>query len=145
MKKLTPQYLLLGLALVLASVAVRAADPQTKTIKRVPVQDTASFDGKTMFQQYCAVCHGPEAKGNGPAADALKKAPADLTQISRRANGKFPEIRVMRIIKGDDVVAAHGSRDMPVWGVLFKSLRDQQQSDLRVNGLLNYLQGIQVN
>lgn len=96
-----------------------------------------------MFTHYCAVCHGNDAKGTGPAAGALKKTPADLTQIARRAGGKFPEVHVQRIIQGDDVVGAHGSRDMPIWGELFKSLRGKEDSQLRVTALMRYIDSIQ--
>jgi hypothetical protein len=89
------------------------------------------------------VCHGKDAKGTGPAADALKKGPADLTQISRKSGGTFPEVHVMRIIRGDDVVGAHGSRDMPIWSELFTSLSSKETTELRVNALMKYLQTIQ--
>lgn len=85
-------------------------------IKKVPIQPTPAGDGKTMFHEYCAACHGTGGKGDGPAASALKKRPADLTQLARKNNGTFPEMHVMNFITGADVVAAHGSRDMPVWG-----------------------------
>ena len=35
--------------------------------------------GKAMFKQYCAACHGMDAKGHGPARAALKVPAADLT------------------------------------------------------------------
>ena len=38
--------------------------------------------GKEEFTRYCASCHGLTAKGDGPMADQLKKAPADLTQLA---------------------------------------------------------------
>jgi mono/diheme cytochrome c family protein len=144
MKRFTPQYLLLGLALAIGPVAAIAADQPTKTIKTVTAHDTV-LDGKVMFHEYCAVCHGDAATGNGPAADALKKAPADLTQISRKAGGKFPEIRVMRMIQGEDDVAAHGNRAMPIWGTVFRSLSSKEGEALRVNALLRYIQGLQAN
>jgi len=143
MERLKPQYLLLGMALAIGPVAAMAQDQPTKTIKTVPVRDTPTIDGKTMFHEYCAVCHGDEAKGNGPAADALKKRPADLTQIARKNNGQFPEVKVMRVIQGDDVTAAHGSRAMPIWGTIFRSLGSEQTETLRVNSLMRYIQGIQ--
>src|SRR5690348_17350808 len=145
MKILTPQYLMIGLALVFGSVTTVAqqTNAPTKTIKRVPVTDVHTIDGQALFDHYCAVCHGKDAKGTGPAADALKKAPADLTQISRRSGGDFPEIHVMRVIKGDDVVGAHGSRDMPIWGELFTSLNGKETTELRVNALMKYLQAMQ--
>jgi mono/diheme cytochrome c family protein len=64
-------------------------------IKKVPIQPTPATSGKEMYNQYCAVCHGTGGKGDGPAADALKKKPADLTQLTRKNNGTFPELHVM--------------------------------------------------
>ena len=86
--------------------------------------------------------HGTEGKGNGPAATALAKVPADLTRISALNGGTFPEVRVRRYIEGLDEVAAHGSRDMPMWGSLFNSLsRDTAQ--LRIAALAGYLKSLQ--
>jgi hypothetical protein len=145
MKIFTPEYLMIALTLMFGSTAMSAQETKepTKTIKRVPVTDVHTIDGQVLFDHYCAVCHGKDAKGTGPAADALKKGPADLTQISRRSGGTFPEVHVMRIIKGDDVVGAHGSRDMPIWGELFTSLSSKETTELRVNALMKYLETIQ--
>ena len=119
-----------------------AAYAQPK-IEKGPIKPTNASDAAGMFQSYCAVCHGKEGKGNGPAASALAKVPADLTKISARNNGTFPEVKVKRYIEGLDEVAAHGSRDMPMWGDLFKSLsRDTAQ--IRIQGLSDYLKSIQV-
>jgi hypothetical protein len=49
----------------------------------------------------------------------------------------------MRVIKGDDTVGAHGSRDMPIWGELFTSLSSKESSELRVNGLMKYVESVQ--
>ncbi len=144
MRIFTLQYLLAAtLAVGTFAATAQQGDQPSKTIKRVPVTATATMDGHEMFTHYCAVCHGTDARGTGPAADALKKTPADLTQIARKNGGKFPEVHVIRIIKGDDVVGAHGSRDMPIWGELFRSLRSQADSDLRVNALMRYIEGLQ--
>src|SRR5579871_926206 len=145
MKIFTPQYLMIGLTLAFGSTAAlpQQVNEPTKTIKRVPVTDVHTIDGQALFDHYCAVCHGKDAKGTGPAADALKKTPADLTQISRKSGGNFPEVHVMRIIKGDDVVGAHGSRDMPIWGEQFTSLNGRETTELRVNALMKYLETMQ--
>lgn len=95
-----------------------------------------------MFNSYCAVCHGKEGKGNGPAASALTKVPADLTQISARNGGKFPDVRVQRYIEGADAVTAHGTRDMPMWGDLFRSL-SQDSAQMRIAGLTEYIKSLQ--
>ena len=39
--------------------------------------------GKTLFEQNCATCHGKSGHGDGPAASALKPAPADLSVAMR--------------------------------------------------------------
>jgi mono/diheme cytochrome c family protein len=98
-----------------------------------------------MFVSYCAVCHGTSGTGNGPAAVALKTAPADLTKIAARNKGTFPEVRVSRFIEGLDEVAAHGTRDMPIWGGLFRSLSpdNRMAADARVYNLTQYLKSIQ--
>ena len=116
-------------------------------IKKVPIQSTPVASGKEMFNTYCAVCHGTAGKGDGPAAAALKKRPADLTLLARKNNGAFPDVHVMNFITGDDVVVAHGSRDMPIWGDLFRYLspNDQAVVKLRVSNLADYVKSLQAN
>jgi mono/diheme cytochrome c family protein len=117
----------------------------TKEIKKVPLTQTSPASGSEMFRTYCAVCHGVNGKGAGPAADALKKAPADLTRLTAGNHGKYPEDRVANAISGDTQIGAHGSREMPVWGDLFKSL-NAGTSDLvrlRIVNLTDYVKSIQ--
>jgi mono/diheme cytochrome c family protein len=130
--------------LLLAIFTVSFAAGQTKTIKRVPAQPTAALDGKTLFSQYCAVCHGVTGKGDGPAADALKSPVPDLTHISNRNGGKFPELRMLELLKTGSPSPAHGSEEMPVWGPVFRSLSQNAEIDqLRIHAVLNYLEEIQ--
>ncbi len=90
------------------------------------------------------MCHGTDAKGSGPAADALKKRPADLTQLSRKNGGTFPELHVMNYIKGQDTLASHGSRDMPIWGTIFSQMSPNQDLvQVRVYSLLKYVEQLQ--
>jgi mono/diheme cytochrome c family protein len=114
------------------------------TINKGPIMPSSPASGKEMFMEYCAVCHGKDAKGSGPAASALKKAPADLTTLTARNNGKFPEAHVYQFIQGDADVSAHGSRDMPIWGALFRGLnRDPGIAHMRMSNLMDYLKSIQ--
>jgi mono/diheme cytochrome c family protein len=125
-------------------VAFAADEAPGKTIKKVNAQPTATLNGADLFKEYCAVCHGSDAKGAGPAADALKKRPADLTQLTRKNGGNFPELHVMNYIKGQDVVASHGSRDMPVWGSIFSQMSSNQDLvQVRVYALLKYIEEVQ--
>jgi mono/diheme cytochrome c family protein len=104
-----------------------------------------SIQGPNLYKAYCAVCHGPGAKGDGPLAAFLKTAPSDLTHISSRNGGMFPTARVRRIIAGEEPLAAgHGSRDMPVWGPIFSQVAwDQDLGRVRVDNLARFLEGLQ--
>ena len=115
-----------------------------KTIKQEPVKSIPDVAGGATYREYCTACHGVGGYGNGPAAAALKTAPPDLTLIAKRAGGTFPFAAVKSKITGDDVIAAHGSRDMPTWGPLFKAVDTSNSvAQLRLTNLIKYLEGIQ--
>jgi mono/diheme cytochrome c family protein len=75
--------------------------------------------GEAEYLNSCAVCHGPDGKGDGPLGDVLMKRPADLTQLSEKNGGVFPYPRVFATIDGRFAVPSHGDREMPVWGRQF--------------------------
>ena len=113
----------------------------------MPTQTAAAPKGKNdrgqkLYMTYCASCHGENAKGSGPAATALKTAPADLTNIPKE-NGKFPALKVKRIIGGDDFVTGHGSREMPIWGDIFRAKQGRTTATANVYALTVYLESIQ--
>lgn len=112
-------------------------------IKYVPPENVSAARGPEMFRAYCAVCHGVDGRGGGPAADSLKKRPADLTQLSRKNDSRFPTWKVVNMIQGSDPVAAHGSRDMPIWGSVFRTLGDSTTVKIRIDNLTAYLQSLQ--
>jgi cytochrome c5 len=143
MKRISaPDYLI---AAIIVGLSCFAASAQEKvTIKRVPPIGTASLDGKRLFQEYCVVCHGKDGKGNGPAAPALKESTADLTQIARQNQGRFPDQKVLAIIKGERSVAAHGDQEMPAWGRMFSNMStDLTVSQGRLHALVGYIGSIQ--
>lgn len=129
-----------GLFVLVVGFAILGAD-----IKKVAPSQTSPTSGKDMFMTYCAVCHGKDAKGSGPAAAALRKPPADLTTLAVRSGGKFPELRVAETIRGDVSNPAHGSKEMPVWGDVFQSMsRDSGAGkQMRVSNLTAYIKSIQ--
>lgn len=136
---------MLAAVALLGGFAIVGAAYQAKVETVLPKAVPAN-QGKTMFMEYCAACHGTDGKGNGPAAPALKKAPADLTQLAAHtSDGKFPGIRVSRYIQGDDTVQSHGARDMPIWGDVFRSTNrmDSSTPALRVANLTDYVRSIQ--
>ena len=117
----------------------------TKEVKHVPVKQTSAASGKEMYNMYCAVCHGTTGKGGGPAADALKTVPTDLTTLTKNEGGKFPSAHVASAIRGDINVPAHGSKDMPIWGNLFWHMSQGHEGEvqLRVANLTNYIESLQ--
>ena len=94
-------------------------------IKEAPLtwQKAAIIDGGALYQELCAVCHGENGKGDGPAAQALKKAVPDLTLLAAKNGGEFPFEKVEGIITGKNRVVAHGTVDMPIWGRAFEEVR----------------------
>jgi mono/diheme cytochrome c family protein len=104
--------------------------------------------GREEFVQHCAACHGMDARGGGPVASALRTVPADLTQIAARRGGDFPSDEIAEWIDGRLATAAHGTREMPVWGARFSQglPPDPLSQDLvrgRIETLVEYLRSIQ--
>jgi mono/diheme cytochrome c family protein len=137
----------LALAIVLASSVLCGANQQTQTVPNAEEQFTPlirSVEGPDLFRAYCASCHGVAAKGTGPAAPALKAKVPDLTLLARNNRGQFPAAHVREVIMGDKVVAAHGSREMPIWGPIFHQIEsDVDRGNVRLENLVEYLESIQ--
>lgn len=132
----------------LLATAVFGIAQTTPQIKEVPVKPVSPASGKQMYISYCAVCHGAEGRGNGPAAAALKDRPVDLATLSRNNGGKFPDAHVYSILQFGVETPAHGNKDMPVWGPALRSLdRSSPVPDMeehqRIANLTNYLRTLQ--
>lgn len=110
---------------------------------------TRVTSGKLEFRHNCAPCHGSGAKGDGPVAAALKTKPANLTLLAKNNHGVFPAERVTSVINGSEVIAAHGSRIMPIWGIQFSkggpgvAKRTDQEVAARIKLLVDYIESIQ--
>ena len=138
---------MLWFAVVLISIAMLAGaqEQAQKVVKHVPVKPTSAASGEEMFNTYCAGCHGKDGKGNGPAAEALKVPPPDLTVLTKNNKGSYPSLKVSAVIRGEQAMPAHGSKDMPVWGSLFWKMSQGHESEVqqRIANLNKYVEGMQ--
>ncbi|WP_254447960.1 c-type cytochrome [Ruegeria arenilitoris] len=75
--------------------------------------ETDSTQGKTLYIDFCARCHGLDAGGNGPDAADLETQPLDLKKIADRRNGVWPMLEVMSILDGY-LKTTNPRDDMPV-------------------------------
>jgi len=131
--------------LLSAAMVAQEAPAQAPAVKHVPITNTPSNSGKDMFNSYCAVCHGTDGKGNGPAASAMKATPTDLTLLAQKAGGKYPSAHVSAVIRGQANLPSHGSADMPVWGPLFSSISQGHEAQVqqRIANLVKYIETLQ--
>ncbi len=108
------KYLSLALAILfvfggLTTTLAEAADPE---------------NGKKLFTQFCASCHGTSGKGDGPAAAALNPKPRDFTD--KALMSQKTDERLFSVIKNGG--AANGlSPLMAPWGSV---LKDDQIRDV---------------
>jgi mono/diheme cytochrome c family protein len=130
---------------LMASSGPCLAQGNKPVVERAPIKQTSAASGKEMFTQYCAACHGADGKGNGPAASAMKVPPPDLTQLSKKNDGKYPANHVAGVLKFGSGPGAHGSAEMPVWGPLFQSLDKFHDSAVqqRISNLVTYIETLQ--
>jgi mono/diheme cytochrome c family protein len=132
-------------AILVAGLVISRAQESKSTVKREAAPMTSPASGKEMFMSYCASCHGKDAKGDGPAANALKQLPADLTTLAKRNGGKYPADKVTTILRGQANLMAHGDQEMPVWGPVFwrMSQGHEEQVQMRIANLNRYLESLQ--
>jgi len=117
-------------------------------------QQPQPFDvGRIEYESNCAVCHGLEGKGDGPYRPFLTKTPANLTGLAKANGGVFPVQRMYELIDGRLEVAAHGPREMPIWGNEYRAQAATQPGityqpeayvRARIIALIEYLNRLQV-
>lgn len=132
-------FLLAPAAATPASAQEPAAQPQVEMRQRVT--------GGEVFRTYCATCHGTSGRGDGPLAGAMRRRPADLTEIAKRNGGEYPSEVVFRTIDGKTPVRGHGGPDMPVWGDAFARARDGGDATTvkeRIDSLVDFIRSLQV-
>jgi mono/diheme cytochrome c family protein len=141
-------FVVLWAALAAAAIGVASGFARAQTTGGQPPRLTIeSMAGREVFEFYCAPCHGRSGRGDGPVAAALTTRPTDVTLLARQRGGVFPgaEVRTMLAGSSERPTPAHGSREMPVWGPIFRALDpDARRAEARLAGVVSYLESIQV-
>jgi mono/diheme cytochrome c family protein len=140
------RYIACSLTLALMPMTVAAAQEAKTEVKHAAAPQTSPASGKEMFVNYCAACHGRDAKGDGPAASGLKVTPADLTVLAKLNGGKYPADKVTSILRGQTKLVPHGDQEMPVWGRIFFNMSQGDEGIVteRIANLNRYIKSLQV-
>lgn len=106
--------------------------------------------GRLAYENHCMVCHGVSGKGDGVMVTffLIEAQPADLTQLSKKNDGRFPFWHTYRVIDGRAELRGHGTREMPIWGTEFRLEESNSPAvEAAVRGqilqLIHYLRSIQ--
>ena len=107
-------------------------------------------EGRVLYGRYCAACHGIAADGHGPLAPVLRQAPTDLRRLAERYGTPLPVERIARFVDGREAVAAHGPREMPVWGERLAPPEPEGSGrpptvDRRIRAMVAYLETLEAS
>lgn len=85
--------------------------------------------GQREYMNSCAQCHGPDGRGQGALAGFLTGSLPDLTTLQKDNNGVFPFASLYAIIDGSQTKGAHGTGEMPAWGMRYNAQAPEMLGD----------------
>jgi len=137
----------LPLLIFSAALATPALAPVATFAEPLPVSDEAivSIGGK-LYQKHCADCHGADGRGGAVTGAAQTVEAPDLTGLAARRDGEFPFWELYEQISGSELMPAHATRHMPIWGqelAVDAGERDAEIARGRILALMAYLATLQ--
>ena len=138
---------LLALILVLGWITLAATQEKIKP----PYHDlnlaapAGTVSGADLYKQLCAGCHGADAKGIGPTSPYCSVPPTDLTLLTKKNHGAFPEQKVTQILRYGTEKPNQSTTYMPVWKPLLSTIHGEsaELTEKRITSLTEYLKSIQ--
>ena len=108
-------FLLMACVLAASLIAIsQQAGPTPLTASSVstapstPGPGSHATDGEELYRNYCAVCHGADGGGDGPAASSLDPPPTDLTDAERMQ--QLTDERLLEVLSdGSGAMSGFGS------------------------------------
>lgn len=135
-------------SLLVAALLLAAAAPALAAGPETVHQINKAHPGYQLYRQYCGSCHGVFADGHGPVAQFLDPKPKNLTELYKEFGTPLATAKLISIIDGRDMIRAHGTSDMPIWGKhLYRSIPPNPGKEAMKRGtlqvIIEYLQTIQ--
>ena len=127
---------------ILASFLLLAVAPLNAQSSRGSEVDL----GARLYFNHCAACHGQDGEGGGPVAATMHIAMPNLRSLAMRNDGVFPTEAVTTYIDGRETRAAHGERQMPIWGDVFRGAEQATAKRTvlrRIDALVDFISMLQ--
>ncbi len=96
-----------------------------------PAPPVTGSSARALYDAHCAICHGPDGKGDGPGARVIGQTMPDFTDAA--AMGRVNDRFLFEIIKKGSSQFGR-SNAMPSWGM--------QLSDEQIQTLVAYIRSL---
>ncbi len=99
--------------------AVLATVPAEYAGKTNPYDVNMASQGEKLFQTNCAMCHGPQGHGDGPAGQSLEPKPKNLAVLQKSVGDDYLFWRISEGKPGTSMVAWEGIlEEDQIWQVI---------------------------
>ena len=97
-------------------------------LTNLAVSSAYGQEAKQLYEQTCAMCHGPSGKGDGPTAQVLQPKPANLATALKGKDAAY----LTKLLKGGGASVGKSPLMPSYEGIL---------NDEQIRSLIKYVQG----